>query len=169
MRHRKKGRKLGRTASHKKALLQALSTALLRHRKIQTTAAKAKEAQRFVEAVITRAKRALAREADAKAKDVHARREVFRSIKDRGVVRSLFEEIAPKVMNRPGGYTRLVKLGRRHGDGAELAVLELVDFSGAAAASAEKTEKGKSKEKAAKTKEASEPKKTSKRQGSESK
>ncbi len=128
MRHRKAGRKLKRTASHRKALLSSLSTSLLRHKKIRTTLAKAKEAQKQVEAIITRAKHALVAEGDGKAKNIHARREVARIIKDRAVVKSLFEEIAPKVASRPGGYTRVVKLGQRQGDGAEVAVLELVDF-----------------------------------------
>src|SRR5260221_1103219 len=126
MRHRKSGRKLKRTASHRKATLIALSTALLRHKKIRTTVAKAKETRMFVEKLITRAKNAVATEGDKK--DVHARREVARYIKDRVVVTELFTEIAPKVANRAGGYTRVVKLGQRFGDGAEVALLELVDF-----------------------------------------
>ena len=151
MRHRKSGRKLKRTASHRKALLAALSTAVLRHRRIRTTVAKAKEAQRVVERLITKAKRSLALESDGQSKNIHARREVARLIKDRAVVKSLFEEIAPKVANRPGGYTRVVKLGQRHGDAAEVALLELVDFSGAVAASSkeEKSQKAKSKTKEA--------------------
>jgi large subunit ribosomal protein L17 len=149
MRHRKSGRKLKRTASHRKALLAALSTSLLRHRRVRTTTAKAREAQRVVERLITKAKRALARESNGQAKDIHGRREVARVIKDRAVVKSLFEEIAPKVAERSGGYTRLVKLGRRRGDAAEVALLELVDFSGAAAAAPkkEKTAKEAGKEK----------------------
>lgn len=129
MRHRKAGRKLKRTASHRRALLNSLSTSLLRHKKIQTTLAKAKETQKQVEAIITRAKHALGTEGDAKTKNIHARREVARDIKDRAVVKSLFEEIAPKVASRPGGYTRIVKMGQRQGDGAEVAVVELVDFN----------------------------------------
>lgn len=129
MRHRKAGRKLKRTASHRKATLIALSTALLRHKKIRTTVAKAKETRSFVEKLITRAKNAVAREANSNRKDVHARREVFRYIKDRAVVQELFAEIAPKVLSRPGGYTRVVKLGQRHGDGAQVALLELVDYN----------------------------------------
>ena len=151
MRHRKSGRKLKRTATHRKALLAALSTSLLRHRRIRTTTAKAKETQQVVERLITKAKRALARESNGQSKDIHGRREVARVIKDRAVVKSLFEEIAPKIANRVGGYTRVVKLGQRHGDAAEVALLELVDFSGAAAAAPkeEKTSKAKSKEKEA--------------------
>jgi large subunit ribosomal protein L17 len=151
MRHRKAGRKLKRTASHRKALLNALATSVFRHKRIRTTTAKAKEAQRFVDRLITRAKRALAAQTNGTGNAIHARREVSRFIKDRAVVKSLFEEIAPKVMERVGGYTRIVKLGQRHGDAAEVSVLELVDFSGAVAASTstkeEKHPKAKSKEK----------------------
>jgi large subunit ribosomal protein L17 len=129
MRHGKKGRKLKRTASHKKATLIALSTALLRHKKIRTTVAKAKETKSFVERIITRAKNAVAQETESGKQDVHSRREVYRSIKDRALIQELFAEIAPKVMSRSGGYTRVVKLGQRHGDGASLAILELVDFN----------------------------------------
>ncbi len=128
MRHRKSGRKLKRTASHRRALLAALSTELLRHKRITTTVAKAKETRTVVEKLITRAKNAAAH-TDAPAVAVHARREVARLIKDRAVVKELFTTIAEKVAARPGGYTRIVKLGQRKGDGAELAVLELVDFN----------------------------------------
>jgi large subunit ribosomal protein L17 len=127
MRHRKSGRKLGVTASHRKAMLIALCTALLRHKKIRTTVAKAKETRMVVEKIITRAKNAVAAEGDKK--NVHARREVARYIKDRTVVKELFTEIATKVATRAGGYTRVIKLGRRFGDGAEVALLELVDFN----------------------------------------
>ena len=113
MRHRKSGRKLKRTSSHRKGTLSALSTALLRHKKIKTTVAKAKETRMVVEKIITRAKNAVAAEGDTK--DVHARREVARYIKDREVVTELFSEIAKTVASRPGGYTRVVKLGQRHG------------------------------------------------------
>jgi large subunit ribosomal protein L17 len=143
MRHRKAGRKLKRTASHRKALLNSLSTSLLRHKKIQTTLAKAKETQKQVEAIISRAKRALVAEGDGKVKNIHARREVARAIKDRAVVKSLFEEIAPKVASRPGGYTRVVKLGQRQGDGAEVAVLELVDFDLADSSASGKTKRSR--------------------------
>ncbi len=129
MRHRKSGRKLGRTHSHRKATLSALSAALIRHKKIRTTTAKAKEARSVVEKLITRAKRAVENEGEAKPKDVHARREVFAFLRDREAVTMLFNEIAPKVASRAGGYTRVVKLGQRQGDGAEVAVLELVDYN----------------------------------------
>jgi large subunit ribosomal protein L17 len=128
MRHRKSGRKLKRTASHRSALLRSLSTSLLRHKRITTTVAKAKETRMLVEKIITRAKNAVA-QADAPAVAVHARREVGRLIKDREVIGELFSTIVEKVGNRPGGYTRIVKLGQRMGDGAEVAVLELVDFN----------------------------------------
>lgn len=128
MRHRKSGRKLKRTASHRRATLAALATSLLRHKRITTTIAKAKEARMVVEKLITRAKNARARQAEDAA-TVHARREVSRLIKDRAVVSELFSIIAEKVASRPGGYTRIVRLGQRKGDGAELAVIELVDFN----------------------------------------
>ncbi len=128
MRHRKAGRKLKRTASHRRATLAALSTSLLRHKRITTTIAKARETRQVVEKIITRARRAAARQ-DAPATAVHARREVGRLVRDRAVIRELFSTIVEKVGSRPGGYTRIVKLGQRQGDGAELAVIELVDFN----------------------------------------
>ena len=128
MRHRKSGRKLKRTASHRRATLASLSTALLRNKKITTTVAKAKETRMLVEKLITRAKNAAAA-TDAPAGGVHARREVGKLIRDREVIGELFSTIAGKVASRPGGYTRIVKLGQRHGDGAEMAVIELVDFN----------------------------------------
>jgi large subunit ribosomal protein L17 len=158
MRHRKAGRKLKRTASHRRATLAALSTSLLRHKKITTTVAKAKETRVVVEKLITKAKRALSREDGAGKGDAsddrmtkflgaagHARREVGRLIRDRAVVSELFSAIVPKVGSRPGGYTRIVKLGQRQGDGAEMAVIELVDFN----TGQEAAEKPPSKEKKA--------------------
>ncbi len=143
MRHGKVGRKLKRTASHRKALLNNLSTSFLRHKKIQTTLAKAKETQKKVEALITKARRAIATETEGQPKNIAARREVARYVKDRAVVKSLFEEIAPKVLSRKGGYTRLIKLGQRMGDGAQVAVLELVDFNIADSTGAVKTKRAK--------------------------
>lgn len=119
MRHAVKGRKLKRTNSHKKALLVNLATSLFRHKKIKTTVAKAKEARIFVERLITKARKG----------DISARRYVARFIKDRDILKELFNEIAVKVGERPGGYTRVVKLGSRKGDGADLAILELVDYN----------------------------------------
>jgi large subunit ribosomal protein L17 len=129
MRHRNAGRKLGRTASHRRATLSSLSNALINHKRIQTTTAKAKEARMVVEKLITRAKRAVMKEGEGKPKDVHARREVFSFLRDRTSVSVLFSEIAQKLAARQGGYTRVVKLGQRRGDGAEIAVLELVDYN----------------------------------------
>jgi len=127
MRHRKSGRKLKRTASHRKATLNALCTSLLRNKRIRTTVAKAKETRMVVEKLITRAKNALS--VTENAKNIHARRQVARYIKDRAVVKELFTEIAQKVGSRPGGYTRIVKLGQRYGDAAEVALIELVDYN----------------------------------------
>jgi large subunit ribosomal protein L17 len=128
MRHRKSGRKLKRTASHRRATLASLSTALLRHKRITTTVAKAKETRMVVEKLITRARRAAA-QADRPAVGIHARRETARFIRDRSVVAELFSTIVEKIGDRPGGYTRIVRLGQRLGDNAEMAVIELVDFN----------------------------------------
>lgn len=126
--HARKGRKFNRTASHRKALMGALSTSLLRHKRIKTTLAKAKETRLVVEKLITRAKNAVAKEVDGAVKNIHARREIAKLIHDKEVVKILFNEIAPKVATRPGGYTRVIKLGQRLGDGAHVALIELVDF-----------------------------------------
>ena len=151
MRHRKSGRKLGVTASHRKSMLNALCTALIRHKKIRTTVAKAKETRMFVEKILTRAKNAVAAEGDKK--NVHARREVARAIHDRAVVKELFNEIAPKIANRAGGYTRVVKLGQRFGDGAEVAILELVDYNTGEPPTKKETKAKEAKEEAKKKKE----------------
>jgi len=139
--HGRAGRKLQRTASHRKALLNSLSTAVLRHKRIQTTLAKAKETRMVVEKLITRAKNAVAKEVEGGPKNIHARREVARHINDKEVVKMLFNEIAPKVASRPGGYTRVIKLGQRLGDGAHVAMLELVDFALGSDAPAEPVKK----------------------------
>lgn len=131
MRHNKQGRKLKRTASHRKALLASLSTALILHKRIQTTTAKAKEARRIIEPIITRARDAYLSEQSGNATDVHARREVYRFIRDRKAIQILFSEIAEKVGKRPGGYTRVLPLGNRLGDGAAMSVIELVDYNDA--------------------------------------
>jgi len=119
MRHRVKGRKLNRTASHRVATFRALATAILREKKIKTTVAKAKELRTFVEPLISRAKN----------DTVANRRNIARHIQDKDILKELFNEIAPKIGDRPGGYTRVVKLGRRQGDGAEMAIIELVDYN----------------------------------------
>ncbi|MEO8398957.1 MAG: 50S ribosomal protein L17 [Ignavibacteriaceae bacterium] len=119
MRHRVRGRKLNRTSSHRKALLNSLATSLLKYKRIKTTAAKAKEARSFVETIITKARK----------NDLHARRQVISKINDKDVVNELFREIIPKIGERPGGYTRVIKLGNRKGDAAAMAILELVDYN----------------------------------------
>lgn len=136
MRHRVKGRKLGRTASHRHATLNALATQLLRHKKIKTTLAKAKETKRFVEPLITKAKK----------NDLSARRYVARFVKDKEVLKELFSEIVEKIGDRPGGYTRVVKLGYRAGDAAELAIIELVDYNEIAAPKKKETKESKTTE-----------------------
>lgn len=119
MRHKVKGRKLGRTASHRKATLRALAVALIQERRIKTTTPKAKELRRFVEPLITR----------AKLDTTHNRRLVFARLQDKYAVSELFEEVGPAAADRPGGYTRVLKLGFRQGDTADVAVIELVDFN----------------------------------------
>jgi len=119
MRHGIKGRKLSRTAAHRKSTMQSLAMALIREHRIVTTVAKAKELRGYVEPLITRAKE----DTD------HNRRQVFSSLQNKDAVSTLFTEIGPKCKDRPGGYTRVIKAGFRKGDGAELAVVELVDFN----------------------------------------
>lgn len=119
MRHLVKGRKLGRTAAHRKATLSALSIALIEERRIITTITKAKELRRFVEPLITK----------AKVDTTHNRRQVFSKLNDKYAVTELFEEVGPLVKDRPGGYTRVLKTGFRQGDGAEMAMIELVDYN----------------------------------------
>jgi len=117
MRHRKKGRKLSRSPSHKKATMRNLVTNLFRHERIETTKAKAKELRPYAERLISQ----------ARTNDVHHRRMVARKIADREVLGKLFDEIAPRYAERPGGYTRILKLGHRKGDAADMALIELVD------------------------------------------
>ncbi|MBN2570616.1 MAG: 50S ribosomal protein L17 [Ignavibacteriales bacterium] len=119
MRHNTKGKKLSRKRGHRLATLRALATSLLKHKKIKTTLAKAKETRRFVEPLITKAKK----------NDIPARRLVSQFIYDKTVVKSLFTEVIEKVGDRPGGYTRIIKLGQRPGDASQMAFIELVDFS----------------------------------------
>jgi large subunit ribosomal protein L17 len=117
MRHRKKGRKLSRTASHKKATMRNLASSLFRHGRIETTTAKAKELRPYAERLITLARRG----------DLHARRLAATKIQDRTVLGALFDDIGPRYAGRPGGYTRILKLGPRKGDAAEMSLIELVD------------------------------------------
>jgi len=119
MRHRKKGKKLGRTSPHRERTLQALSNALIENKQITTTVAKAKALRPFVEPLITR----------AKEDTEHNRRQVFRHLQNKEMITELFDEVAEQVGNRPGGYTRIIRLGQRSGDGAELAMIELVDYN----------------------------------------
>jgi large subunit ribosomal protein L17 len=126
--HRRKGRKLKRTATHRKALLSNLSASLIKSKKVRTTLAKAKELRIYIEPIINKSKKAYLSK-DDNGYNVHLRREVNRFLNDRGAVKELFDEIAPKVAERNGGYTRVLKMGRRLGDGAELALIELVDYN----------------------------------------
>jgi large subunit ribosomal protein L17 len=117
MRHRIAGRKLGRTSEHRKALLRNLSMSLFQYEKITTTLAKAKELRPFAEKLITLSKR----------ETLHARRHVLREIHDRDIVAKMFDTLSARYAQRPGGYTRIIKLGPRRGDHAEMAIVELVD------------------------------------------
>ena len=117
MRHLKKGRSLHRDSSHRKAMLRNLAVSVLTHERVRTTEAKAKEARRLVDRIITWGKRG----------DLHARRLTARQVGSRTVVKRVFDELAPRYENRPGGYTRILKLGYRQGDNAPMVLLELVD------------------------------------------
>lgn len=119
MRHNRVVNHLGRTSSHRKALLANLAISLVKHKRITTTVAKAKELRKYIEPLITR----------TKEDTTHNRRVVFSYLKNKEAVSILFREIASKVANRPGGYTRILKLGNRPGDNAELALIELVDYN----------------------------------------
>lgn len=125
MRHRVSHRKLGRVTEHRIAMLRNQAQALLRFERIETTVPRAKELRPFVERIITIAKRGIAG-GEANGKTLHARRLVLRDIHDREVVSKLFETLAPRFENRPGGYTRILRLGYRRGDSAEVAQIELV-------------------------------------------
>jgi large subunit ribosomal protein L17 len=125
MRHRVSHRKLGRVTEHRIAMLRNQAEALLRHESIETTVPKAKELRPFVERIISIAKRGIAA-GDANGKSLHARRMVLRDIQDRDVVSKLFDTIAPRFEGRPGGYTRILRIGFRRGDAADLAQIELV-------------------------------------------
>ena len=131
MRHRHHGKKLGRSSSHRKALRMNLATELLKRGRIKTTFAKAKFVQGHAERLITIAKRGLAK-AEERGDDliaVHARRQVAKRLNnDRVLVGKVFDDLAPLYEDRPGGYTRILKLGPRKGDNAEMALIELVDY-----------------------------------------
>jgi len=117
MRHRKSGRKLNRTASHRKAMFANMAAALINHEQIKTTLPKAKELKPFVEKLVTLAKRG----------DLHARRIAISRVRDEAMVKKLFEAIGPRYEDRHGGYTRVLKAGFRYGDNAPIAVIEFVD------------------------------------------
>jgi len=125
MRHNLAYRKLGRVSEHRTALLRNQAMALIRHERIETTMPKAKELRPFVERLITIAKRGVA-SGDANGKSLHARRLVLAELPDKDVVGKLFESIAPRYAERPGGYTRILRVGFRRGDSAEVAQVELV-------------------------------------------
>jgi large subunit ribosomal protein L17 len=125
MRHRNAHRKLGRVSEHRTALLRNQAEALLAHEKIETTVPKAKELRPFVERLITIAKRGV-KANDPKGVSLSARRLVMRDVLNETVVTKLFDELAPRFMERPGGYTRILKLGHRRGDAAEVAQIELI-------------------------------------------
>lgn len=129
MRHNKAINHLGRKSGHRKALLSNMATSLILHKRITTTVAKAKALKSYVEPLITK----------SKDDTTHNRRVVFSYLKSKEAVTELFRNVAPKVADRPGGYTRVLHVGFRQGDAAEMAIIELVDFNEAALASAEKT------------------------------
>ncbi len=131
MKHRVVGRRLDRTTEHRTAMLRNMVTSLFRHERITTTTPKAKELKRFAEKIVTLAKRATP----------HARRVAHRDVRDVEVLNKLFGSLAERFKARAGGYTRLVRVGRRHGDNAEIAVVELVDRAPAEAPAEEKGEK----------------------------
>lgn len=144
MRHGKKGNHLGRTDSHRKAMLANMASSLIKHKRISTTLAKAKALRTYVEPLITK----------SKTDTTHSRRIVFGYLQDKETVTELFRDVAAKVANRPGGYTRIIKLNNRLGDNAEMAMIELVDYNevyGKEAATEEKktTRRGRSKAKKA--------------------
>jgi large subunit ribosomal protein L17 len=142
MRHRVRGRKLNRTESHRKALLRSLTTSLFRHKRIRTTLAKAKETRTFAETLITKARK----------NDLHSKRQVMSEIHDKEVIKELFGDIVEKVGDRPGGYTRVVKLGNRKGDAADVAILELVDYNEVMKAKGEEKKEQKEQKEAKKAK-----------------
>lgn len=140
MRHGKKHNHLGRTTSHRKAMLANMASSLITHKRITTTLAKAKALRVYVEPIITKSKN----------DTTHSRRTVFAYLQNKEVVTELFRDVAAKVANRPGGYTRIIKLNNRLGDNAEMALIELVDYNevyGKDTAAAEKktTRRGRSK------------------------
>ncbi len=139
--HRKKGRKLKRTASHRSALLSNLSISLILHKRIETTEAKAKELRRFIEPLVSKARKALKFKDSAPEKGIHLRREARKFLQSKEALIILFDEIGAKVGDRPGGFTRVLKTGNRWGDGARTAIIEFVDYNYVATKEAEQKEK----------------------------
>jgi large subunit ribosomal protein L17 len=139
MRHRVKGRKLGRSPAHRKALFRNQLASLVKEERIKTTLHKAKELRPIAEKVVTQGKR----------DTLHARRQVNRLLPERDLVKKVFDDIAPRFQERPGGYTRIIKLGPRRGDGAEMALIEFVE-TGASEPEPDKKKGKKKKEKKAK-------------------
>ncbi len=119
MRHRKSFNHLSRTHSHRKAMLSNMANSLIKHKRITTTTAKAKALRGFVEPIITK----------SKVDSTHSRRTVFSYLQDKEAVTELFREVSPKIINRPGGYTRILKTGKRLGDNADMCIIELVDYN----------------------------------------
>jgi len=126
MRHGKKVNHLGRKTAHRKAMLANMACSLIEHKRINTTVAKAKALKRFVEPLITKSK---AENNQSSEKGTHNRRIVFKYLRDKYAVTELFSGVSEKVGDRPGGYTRIIKLGNRLGDNADMAMIELVDFN----------------------------------------
>ena len=133
MRHNKKFNHLGRTSAHRKAMLSNMASSLIESKRITTTVAKAKELRTYVEPLITKAKN----------DTTHSRRMVFKYLQNKNAVSELFREVAEKIGDRPGGYTRILRTGNRYGDNAEMCIIELVDYNESMIASAEETEKPK--------------------------
>jgi large subunit ribosomal protein L17 len=119
MRHGKKDNHLGRKSAHRSAMLMNMANSLILHKRIKTTVAKAKELRKFVEPILTK----------AKTDSTHERRQAFSILRDKNVVTELFRDVAVKIADRPGGYTRIIKIGNRLGDNAEMALIELVDYN----------------------------------------
>ena len=119
MRHRKSFNHLGRKSAHRKAMLSNMASSLIMHKRIETTTAKAKALKRYIEPLITR----------SKDDSTHSRRVVFSYLQDKDAVSELFREVGSKVADRPGGYTRIIRIGNRQGDNADMCLIELVDFN----------------------------------------
>lgn len=135
MRHGNKVNNLGRKSAHRKAMLSNMACSLIQHKRINTTIAKAKALRGFVEPLLTK----------SKEDSTHSRRTVFSYLQNKDIVTELFREVAPKIANRPGGYTRIIRTGYRLGDNAEMCMIELVDFNEIYTAGKEKKTTGRSR------------------------